>query len=146
MKFVGLLFLVAATGIVLSCNSKVSVQNVKNMTNSTSDLEKLSGLKLPASAKVLSATVESGHDGTKDKRWIIQSVERPLLLGTTIDGDDNRTFLQTLKEAMPDENFGKPASGKYQFSDWQNEQGGWQAATVETDNGFYLSVENVVLD
>ena len=150
MKIVGLFFLVAVTAILLSCsascNSKVSMQNVKNMTYNTSDLEKLSGLKLPASAKVLSATGEGGHDGTKYKRWIILSSERPTLAGTTIDGDDNQTFIKTLKEAMPNESIGKPIGDKYQFSDWKNEQGGWQAATVETDKGFYMSLENIVLD
>lgn len=110
------------------------------------DLEKLSGLKLPASAKILSATGEGGHDGTKYKKWIVASPERPTLFGTTIDGDDNKTFLETLREAMPDEDFGKPVGDKYQFSDWRNEQGQWQAATIETDKGFYLSLENIALD
>ncbi|HLM59833.1 MAG TPA: hypothetical protein VK308_03410, partial [Pyrinomonadaceae bacterium] len=71
---------------------------------------------------------------------------RPMLLGAAIDGDDNRTFFETLKETMPGEDFGKPVGDKYQFSDWSNEQGQWQAATIETDKGFYLSLENIVLD
>lgn len=148
MKTAGLLFLFAALigAAIGGCNRKVSTQSEKNSTENMKDLEKLSGLKLPATARVLSATDESGHDGTKYKRWIIQSVERPLLLGATIDGDDNQTFVKTLKEAMPDESIGKPVSSRYQFSDWQNEQGKWQAATVETDKGFYLSLENIVLD
>lgn len=110
------------------------------------DLEKLSGLKLPASAKVLSATGEGGHDGTKFKKWIVVSSEQPVLLGTVIDGDDNQTFLETLKEAIPNENIGNPVGDKYQFSDWKNEQGQWQAAFVETDKGFYLNLENINLD
>jgi len=150
MKIVGSLFLVALLVIGLSCNnscsSKVSMQNEENLTKNMNDLEKLSGLKLPASAKVLSATDEGGHDGTKYKRWIVVSAERPTLFGTTIDGDDNKTFVETLKEAMPNEDFGKPVGDKYQFSDWRNEQGQWQAATVETDKGFYLSLENIALN
>lgn len=148
MKIVGLLLTVV---ILISvsigdCNRKVSVQDEKVLTKNMTDLEKLSGLKLPASARVLSAMDEGGHDGTKFKRWIIQSSERPTLLGEAIDGDDNKTFVETLKEAMPNENFGKPVGDNYQFSDWRNEQGQWQAATVETDKGFYLSLENIILD
>jgi len=150
MKIVGLLLTVAFMGNFLSCSngcsSKVSMQNEKTLTKNMNDLEKFSGLKLPASAKVLSATDESGHDGTKYRRWIVASAERPMLSGATIDGDDNKTFLKTLKEAMPDEDFGNPVGDKYQFSDWSNEQGGWQAATIETDKGFYLSLENIALD
>ena len=150
MKIFGLLFLVVVTGFLLSCsvgcNSKASVQNVKNMTDNTSDVEKLSGLKLPASARILSATSEGGHDGTKYKRWIILSAERPMLAGTIIDGDDNKTFIETLKEAMPNETIGKPVGSKYQFSDWKNDKGSWQAAAVETDKGFYLNLENIILD
>ncbi len=110
------------------------------------DLEKLSGLKLPASARILSAVDESGHDGTKYKRWIVASAERPKLLGEIIDSDNSKTFFDTLKEAMPNEDFGKSLGDKYQFSDWRNEQGGWQAATIETDKGFYLNLENIALD
>jgi len=150
MKIVGLIFLVAATGFLLSyslgCNSKVSIQDQKKMTDNISDVEKLSGLKLPASARVLSAASEGGHDGTTYKRWMILSAERPSLAGMTIDGDDNQVFIKTLKEAMPNEVVGKPVGDKYQFSDWKNEQGQWQGATVETDKGFYLSLENIVLD
>lgn len=149
MKFARLLFIIAfliggAAGS--GCNRKVSMQSEKSLTKNMMDLEKLSGLKLPASSRVLSANDESGHDGTKYKRWIIQSSERPLLLGEAIDGDENQTFVKTLEEAMPEEKIGKPVGGKYQFSDWKNEQGEWQAAAVETDKGFYLSLENIVLD
>ena len=149
MKIVGLFILVTVTGVVLSCGvggSKLSTPSVENMTDNTSDLEKLSGLKMPASARILSAINEGGHDGTKYKRWIILSAERPRLAGTIIEGDDNTTFVETLKEAMPNESIGKPVSSKYQFSDWKNEQGGWQAAAVETDKGFYLNLENIVLN
>ena len=116
------------------------------MTDSINDLEKLSGLKLPAAARVLSATGEGGHDGTKYKRWIILSPERPALAGTTVDGDNNQVFIKTLKEAVPNEVIGNPTGDKYMFSDWKNEQGQWQGAVVETDKGFYLSLENIVLD
>ena len=150
MKLVGWFFLVGILGMILGCGTgcdpKSSVQTSTNIMENMNDLEKLSGLKLPASAKILSADGESGHDGTKFKKWIVASSEKPVLLGTTIDGDDNKTFAETLKEAMPNEDFGKPVGDKYQFSDWNNEQGQWQAAMIETDKGFYLKLENIRLD
>lgn len=147
MRIVALLLLaVILIAGIGGCNRKVSMRDEENITKNMNDLEKLSGLKLPASARIISATGEGGHDGTKYKRWIVASSERPTLLGTAIEGDDNKTFVKTLKEAAPDEDFGAPVGDKYQFSDWRNEQGQWQAATVETDKGFYSSVESVVLD
>jgi hypothetical protein len=59
------------------------------------DLEKTSGLKLPGSAKILSAVSEGGHDGTKFKKWVVASSERPT--GAVIDSDGNKTFIETLK-------------------------------------------------
>ena len=137
-----------ALGAVVNdgCVPKISAPNAEIKTINMNDLEKLSGLKLPASAKVLAQVDESGHDGTKFKKWIVSAPGRFTLAGTTIDGDDNQTFLQTVKEMIPDQDIGKPISKSYQFSDWRNENGQWQAATVETDKGFYLSLENIILD
>ena len=150
MKIFGWLFLVGIFGGVLGCNTGCNPKSLTGtktqITKNMIDLEKTSGLKLPGSAKILSAVSEGGHDGTKFKKWVVASSERPTLLGAAIDGDDNRTFFETLKETMPGEDFGKPVGDKYQFSDWSNEQGQWQAATIETDKGFYLSLENIVLD
>lgn len=149
MKLNGWFFLVV---VMLSavvndgCASKISRQDGKNMTENMTDLEKLSGLKLPAEAKVLSKVDEGGHDGTKFKKWIVLAPGKFPLLGTVIDGDDNVTFVKTIQETMPNETIGAPVGKQYQFSDWRNEQGQWQAATVETDQGFYLSLENIVLD
>ena len=149
MNLIGWFFLVVITlGAVVNdgCASKVSVRNGANMAENMDDLEKLSGLKLPAAAKILTKIDEGGHDGTKFKKWIVLAPEKFSLLGTVIDGDDNATFLKTIEETMPNEPVGKPVGKQYQFSDWRNEQGQWQAAAVETDQGFYLSLENVVLD
>lgn len=130
-----------------SCSSQVARQQTnKNMTENISDLEKSSGMKFPASAKVLSVTDEGGHDGTKYERWIVSSSEKFDLKGDPIEGDDSATFVKTLKEAASDQDFGQPKSDKYKFSDWQNEKGQWQAATVETDKGFFLKLENIILD
>ncbi|MCY7377143.1 MAG: hypothetical protein LH472_14380 [Pyrinomonadaceae bacterium] len=149
MKLNGLFFLVViilGAVVIDGCASKVSIQGGKNMAENMNDLEKLSGLKLPSSAQVISQIDEGGHDGTKFKKWIIASSERFSLPGTVIDGDDNQTFVKTIKETIPDENIGKPVGNQYQFSDWRNTQGQWQAAVVETDKGFYLSLENIILD
>ena len=116
------------------------------MSENTRDHEHESSLKLPASAKVLSKTDETGHDGTKYKRWIIFSPERIALLGNQMDAENNKLFLKTLKEAVPNEDFGNPVGSSYYFSDWQNERGQWQAAAIETDKGFFLNLENIVLD
>ena len=151
MKFNGWLFLVAVMlGAAAGCVSQVSTRGEKNMaqntTESIGDLERLSGLELPKAAKVISKTAEGGHDGAKFKKWIVSSSARFQLLGTVIDGDENQTFLETIKQAVPDEALGKPVGGQYQFSDWKNERGQWQAGMIETDRGFYLSLENIVLE
>lgn len=151
MKILTLVFL---TGILIifsagfgSCGSQVTMPPTnKNMTENISDLEKSSGMKFPASAKVLSAADEGGHDGTKYERWIISSSEKFDLKGDAIEGDDSATFVKTLKEIAPETDFGQPKSDKYRFSDWQNEKGQWQAAAVETDKGFFLKLENIILD
>ena len=149
MKLSGWIFLMFITLSAVvgnGCASKIFVSNAVETTINMNDLEKLSGLKPPASAKILAQVSEGGHDGTKFKKWIVVASERFTLAGTTFDGDDNQTFVQTIREMMPDRDIGKPLSKQYQFSDWRNENGQWQAATVETDQGFYLSLENIILD
>lgn len=149
-KVFSLFLLVVMTGTVLGCGFGCSrtpeKQHTENATNSARELEKLSGLKFPASARILSAIGEDARDGTKYKRWIVLSAERPMLAGSVIEGDNYKIFIETLKEAVPDENIGRPKGDRYQFSNWKNERGGWQAAVIETDKGFYLNLENIVLD
>ena len=109
MKIAGLFFAVAGIGILLSQDEKNDGQFKWS--------EKLSSLKLSASAHILSAIGEGGHDGTKRKRWIILSPECPALAGMKIEGDDNQVFIKTLKESMLNEEIGKPLVTTYQFSD-----------------------------
>ncbi|MCY7344959.1 MAG: hypothetical protein LH614_01970 [Pyrinomonadaceae bacterium] len=148
MKLNGLFFLVVIVlGVVVNdgCASKLSTQQTRSIAENTNDLEKLAGLQLLSSAKILSKLEEAAHDGTKFKRWIIAAAERFSLPETVIDGDDNQVFLKIIKEAIPNENVGVLVGNQYQFSDWRDKEGQWQAAIIETDRGFYLSLENIVL-
>ena len=151
MKTISIIILTGILAIVSAgfgnCNSQMKThQNTNNMTENISDLEAFSGMKFPVSAKILSATDEGGHDGTKYERRIISASEKFDLKGDPINGEDSATFVKTLREAAPNENFGQPKNDKYQFSDWKNEKGEWQAAWVETDKGFFLKLENIILD
>lgn len=145
--FVSILILVSFSVGFGSCGEKIKTENIsKNMTGNISDLEKLSGIKFPASAKILSETKEGGHDGTKYEKWIIQTSEPVNLKGDVIKGDNNETFIKSLKTALPDIDFGQPRGDNYEFSDWQSEKKSWQAAAIETDQGFFVKLESIILD
>ncbi len=144
--FISIIILAGISAGFGSCGERLEIQNNKNMTGNISDVEKLSGLKFPASAKILSEVKEGGHDGTKYEKWIIQTSESVNLKGDVITGDNNKTFMESLENALPNTDFGKPKDDKYEFSDWQNGKDKWQAAMVETDKGFFMKLENIILD
>lgn len=145
MKVLGWLLLAGVAVGGIGCRPTPSAQANANTARNRSELQALSGLKLPAGAKILLATGESAHDGTEFKKWIVVSSQKPTLPGKTIGMDDNKTFLESLKQEIPSENIGSPIGPGYGFSSWKNKQGQWNADLVETDRGFYWSLENIVL-
>lgn len=144
LKFIALFFFFSVL-LIGGCDWTSAVRDKSNSTSRAVELEKISDLKLPVSAKILAVTDERGRDGTKFQKWLVLSSERPILLGTTAE-DDNKSFIKSLKEALPNENVGRPLNDKYQFSVWHNAHGQWQAALIETDQGFYLDLENIILN
>ena len=137
-----------ALGVVLTCGAGCPAPPQARKAppaSSARDLQRLSGLKLPASAKVLSDEGESAHDGTKFRKWIVALMARPKLPGGVLDVDDSRSFVASLQKEVAGQSIGSPAGAKYQSSLWNNKSGQWQAAFVQTERGFFLSVENIVL-
>ena len=145
--FVLIMVLVSISVGFGNCGGKLETRNSeKNMTGNISDAEKLSGMKFPASAKILSAVKDSGHDGTKYQKWIIQASEPVNLKGDVIKGDNNQTFIEALEQALPDTDFGQTKNDNYEFSSWQTGKSNWQAAAIETDKGFFVKLESIILD
>lgn len=144
MKIFSLFFFIGVL-IFGGCDWTSATRGKTDAASRRPELEKLSGLKLPVSAKILSVTDESGRDGTKYQRWLVLSAERPILLGAATEGD-NKNFIKSLKEALPVGTVGRPLGDQYQSSVWNNAHGQWQAAAVETDQGFYLDLENIILN
>ena len=141
------LFLAAVSGTagLNGCRPQPQAQTSPDTHTQRSKLESLSGLKLPAEAEILLAIDESAHDGTKFKKWIVESSQRPTLRGNVTTIEDSHPFVAALKDNLPGKDVGTSVKGKCLSSDWKNEHGPWQATLFRTTKGFYLDVENVVL-
>ncbi len=88
---------------------------------------------------------EDNIDGHQQAQsWIIFSMEEIVLLKKEsgfIEATDASKYLADFQELVPSHSLGELKSQKSTTSFWENKNGNWQGTIINTNNGYYLTLE-----
>jgi hypothetical protein len=136
-----LVFCVIAFSFIFADGCKTNLTGKKDMKQTISEIETLSGLKFPTGSEIIYNNDNEGRGGSDYLELLIFSPVQIKFSDETYSGGGNEA-LKLLKDSMPEYDFGSVKSQDSVESIWENKSGKWQAKSIETSKGFYLRLEN----